>query len=48
MNSQAPPGKYVEPGVRDAKLTVERLRAMLDRNDVVQALERMNRRSWSE
>jgi hypothetical protein len=29
---------------RDAKLTVERLLAVLDRNDVVHALDRINRR----
>jgi hypothetical protein len=37
-------GKYIEPGERDAAGTVERLLAVLDRNDVVHALDRMNRR----
>jgi hypothetical protein len=37
-------GEYIEPGRRDAMRTVERLRAVLDRNDVVLALDRMNRR----
>jgi hypothetical protein len=37
-------GEYIEPGPRDAKLTVERLLAVLDRNDVVHALDRINRR----
>jgi len=36
-------GEYIEPGPRDAKLIVERLLAVLDRNDVVHALERINR-----
>jgi hypothetical protein len=34
----------MEPGPRDAKRTVERLLAVLDRNDVVHTLDRMNRR----
>ncbi len=33
-----------EPGPRDATRTVERLLAVLDRNDVVHALDRINRR----
>jgi hypothetical protein len=37
-------GEYIEPGPRDATRTVERLLAVLDRNDVVRALDRMNRR----
>jgi hypothetical protein len=37
-------GEYIEPGQRDATRTVERLLAILDRNDVVHALDRMNRR----
>jgi hypothetical protein len=34
-------GEYIEPGPRDA---VERLLAVLDRNDVVHALDRIKRR----
>ena len=37
-------GEYIEPGQRDATRTVERLLAVLDRNDVVHALDRMKRR----
>jgi hypothetical protein len=37
-------GEYIEPGRRDATRTVERLLVVLDRNDVVLALDRMNRR----
>ena len=37
-------GEYIEPGPRDATLTVERLLTVLDRNDVVHALDRMKRR----
>jgi hypothetical protein len=37
-------GEYVEPGQRDATRTVERLLAVLDRNDVVHALDRITRR----
>jgi hypothetical protein len=37
-------GEYIEPGPRDATRTVERLLAVLDRNDVVRALDRMKRR----
>ena len=34
----------IEPGPRDATRTVERLLAVLDRNDVVHALDRIKRR----
>ena len=37
-------GEYIEPGARDPNRTVERLLAVLDKNDVVHALDRMNRR----
>ena len=37
-------GEYIEPGRRDAMRTVERLLAVLDRNDVVHALDRVKRR----
>jgi hypothetical protein len=37
-------GEYVEPGPHDATRTVERLLAVLDRNDLVHALDRINRR----
>jgi hypothetical protein len=37
-------GEYIEPGPRDATRTVERLLAILDRNDVLLALDRMQRR----
>jgi hypothetical protein len=37
-------GEYIEPGQRDATRTVERLLAILDRNDVVHALDRIKRR----
>ena len=37
-------GEYIEPGPRDATRTVERLLAVLDKGDVVHALDRMNRR----
>ena len=37
-------GEYIEPGPRDATLTVERLLSVLDRNDVVHALDRKRRR----
>lgn len=33
-------GEYIGPGPRDAKVTVARLLAVLDRNDVVHALDR--------
>jgi len=36
-------GEYIEPGPRDATLTVERLLSVLDRNDVVHALDRIKR-----
>jgi hypothetical protein len=46
-------GEYIEPEPRDATRTVERLLAVLDRNDVVHALDRINRRRvirlvWSD
>jgi hypothetical protein len=37
-------GEYIEPGPRDATRTVERLLAILDRNEVVRALDRIKRR----
>jgi len=37
-------GEYIEPVPRDATRTVERLLAILDRNDVLLALDRMQRR----
>ena len=37
-------GEYIAPGPRDATRTVERLLAILDRNDVLLALDRMQRR----
>jgi hypothetical protein len=37
-------GEYIEPGPRDATGTVERLLAVLDRNDVLHALDRIKRR----
>ena len=37
-------GEYIEPGPRDATRTVERLLAVLDRKDVVHALDRIKRR----
>jgi hypothetical protein len=37
-------GEYIEPGPRDPTRTVERLLAILDRNDVLLALDRMQRR----
>jgi hypothetical protein len=36
-------GEYIEPGPRDATRTVERLLVVLDRNDLVHALDRMHR-----
>jgi hypothetical protein len=37
--------EYIEPGrPRDAAVTIERLLAVLDREDLVHALNRMNRR----
>ena len=38
------PGEHIEPGQRDATRTVEHLLAVLDRNDVVHALDRIKRR----
>ena len=37
-------GEYIEPGPRDATQTVERLLAVLDRDELVHALDRINRR----
>ena len=37
-------GEYIEPGPRDATRTVERLLAVLERNEIVHALDRMKRR----
>jgi hypothetical protein len=37
-------GEYLEPGPRNATQTVERLLAVLDRNDVLHALDRIKRR----
>ena len=37
-------GEFIEPGPRDALRTVQRLLAVLDKNDVVYALDRMKRR----
>jgi hypothetical protein len=37
-------GEYIEPGQRDPARMVQRLLAILDRNDVVHALDRMKRR----
>ena len=38
-------GEYIEPGrPRDAARTVERLLAVLDRNDVIHVLDRIKRR----
>jgi hypothetical protein len=37
-------GEYIEPEARDATRTVERLLAVLDRKDVVHALDRIKRR----
>ena len=36
-------GEYIEPGPRDATRAVERLLVVLDRNDVVHALDRIKR-----
>jgi hypothetical protein len=38
-------GEYIEPGQRDATRTVERLVAVLDKNDVVHALDQWLTRS---
>jgi hypothetical protein len=37
-------GEYIEPGPRNATRAAERLLAVLDRNEVVRALERIKRR----
>src|SRR5258708_31774901 len=37
--------EYIEPGACDATKTVERLLAVLDKNDLVHALDRINRRT---
>jgi hypothetical protein len=37
-------GEFIELGPRDATRTVERLLAVLDRNDVLHALDRIKRR----
>src|SRR6266550_4423516 len=37
-------GEYIAPGPRDATQTVHRLLAVLDREEVVRALDRMKRR----
>jgi hypothetical protein len=37
-------GEYIEPGPRDATRTVHRLFAVLNRDDVLHALDRMKRR----
>jgi hypothetical protein len=37
-------GEYIEPGPRDATVTLDRLIAILDRDDFVHALDRMKRR----
>jgi hypothetical protein len=37
-------GEYIEPGPRDATVTVDRLIAVLDRDDFIHALDRMKRR----
>ena len=37
-------GEYIEPGPRDARRTVERLLAVLNRDDLVHALDRIKRR----
>jgi hypothetical protein len=36
-------GEYIEPGQRDAARTVESLLAVLDKNEVVHALDRLKR-----
>jgi hypothetical protein len=36
-------GQYVEPGQRDAAQTVQSLLAVLDKNEVVHALDRLKR-----
>lgn len=37
-------GRYIEPGPRDPKLTVEALLEVLDDNTVIAALDRLSRR----
>jgi hypothetical protein len=37
-------GEYIEPGQRDAAQTVQSLLAVLDKNEVVHALDRMKQR----
>jgi hypothetical protein len=37
-------GEFIEPGQRDAMQTMQRLLAVLDKNGVVHALDRMKRR----
>jgi hypothetical protein len=37
-------GEYIECGPRDATRTVDRLLVVLDRNDIVHALDRIKRR----
>jgi hypothetical protein len=37
-------GEYIEPGPGDATRAVQRLLAVLDRNDVIHALDRIKRR----
>jgi hypothetical protein len=37
-------GEYIEPGPRDATRTAERLLAVLDKPEIVHALDRMKRR----
>jgi hypothetical protein len=37
-------GEYIEPGQRDAARTVQSLLAVLDKNEVVHALDRMKQR----
>jgi hypothetical protein len=37
-------GEYIAPGPRDATTTVHRLIAVLDRDEVVHAIDRMKRR----
>jgi hypothetical protein len=36
-------GQYIEPGQRDAAQTVQSLLAVLDKNEVVHALDRLKR-----
>jgi hypothetical protein len=37
-------GEYIEPGKRDAEVTIQRLLAVLDDNDFITALERLRKR----